>query len=375
MSNKTAIVIGAGIVGLATARALAVKGYKVTVIERNTKAVGASIRNFGMVWPVGQPTGKLYERAMRSRAIWKAIADASDIWYDECGSMHLAYHEDEWTVLNELQDAFKNAGRSSTLVTPEAIQSKYQYINNNNLIGGLYSPAEMIVNPRKAIPAVALFLAEKYRVEFVWEVAISSIQGNKVFYGDKYSVADIIFVCSGADFETLYPDYFKQLPITKCKLQMMKYSLQNNSDRIGTAVCGGLSLIHYNSFKEAKSLYLLKQRFENELQEYVSNGIHVMVSQNDDGDLIVGDTHEYGHTFDPFDKHHLNKLIEAYLSEICVINSWQQTETWHGIYPKMTDGSTEIFLKVAENIFILNGIGGAGMTLSFGLAEEIIDNM
>lgn len=181
MSNKTAIVIGAGIVGLATARALAVKGYKVTVIERNTKAVGASIRNFGMVWPVGQPTGKLYERAMRSRAIWKAIADASDIWYDECGSMHLAYHEDEWTALNELQDAFKNAGRSSTLVTPEAIQSKYQYINNNNLIGGLYSPAEMIVNPRKAIPAVALFLAEKYRVEFVWEVAISSIQGNKVF--------------------------------------------------------------------------------------------------------------------------------------------------------------------------------------------------
>jgi glycine/D-amino acid oxidase-like deaminating enzyme len=97
----SAIVIGAGIVGLATSRALAMRGYKVTVFERNERAVGASIRNFGMIWPIGQATGPMYERAMLSRSIWKTICTEAKIWHDEVGSLHLAYHDDELQVIQE----------------------------------------------------------------------------------------------------------------------------------------------------------------------------------------------------------------------------------------------------------------------------------
>ena len=110
MSQKSAIVIGAGIVGLATARALSLKGYDVTVIERSAKAVGASVRNFGMVWPIGQPDGLLYNRALRSKQIWKEIADSIGLWYDEVGSLHLAHHADEWQVLQELYESFSTNG-------------------------------------------------------------------------------------------------------------------------------------------------------------------------------------------------------------------------------------------------------------------------
>src|ERR1700744_2892544 len=97
----SAMIIGAGIVGLATARALAIRGYKVTVFERSERAVGASIRNFGMVWPIGQPTGDLYDRAMLSRSIWKEICTEAQMWHDEVGSLHLAYDDDELQAMQE----------------------------------------------------------------------------------------------------------------------------------------------------------------------------------------------------------------------------------------------------------------------------------
>jgi len=59
MSTKKAIVVGAGIVGLSITRALHQKGYEVKVFERHPKSQGASVRNFGMVWPVGQAQERL----------------------------------------------------------------------------------------------------------------------------------------------------------------------------------------------------------------------------------------------------------------------------------------------------------------------------
>jgi glycine/D-amino acid oxidase-like deaminating enzyme len=51
---------------------------------------------------------------------------------------------------------------------------------------------------------------------------------------------------------------------------------------------------------------------------------------------------------------------------------WQLIQSWHGIYPKMTNGESDVFLQPNQGVFIINGLGGAGMTLSFGFAEECV---
>ena len=315
MKNNSAIVIGAGIVGLATARALAIRGYRVTVFERNECAVGASIRNFGMVWPIGQQTGPMYERAMLSRSIYKEICTEASIWHNEVGSLHLAYHDDELQVMSE-------------------------YVEANKL----------------------------YR--FYWNTAINKIEHPAVFSGERSWQADEIFVCSGADFETLYPALFLETKITKCKLQMMRLVAQPDGWRIGPSLCGGLSMIHYPGFQVAPSLPALRKRYEEQYAEYLNWGIHVMVSQNGGGELTIGDSHEYGLVHDPFDKTFINNLITDYLHTFANFKDWQLMQSWHGIYPKMMNGQTELIVETEPGVTVINGLGGNGMTLSFGLCEQ-----
>lgn len=373
MKNSSAIVIGAGIVGLATARALAIRGYKVTVFERNERAVGASIRNFGMVWPIGQQTGPLFERAMLSRSIYKEICTEARIWHNEVGSLHLAYHDDELQVMAEYVDV-NQAYRDCSLLTPSQILKKSEAVNPNGLKGALWSGEEMIVESRVAVGEIAKYLAEKYDVEFHWNTAINWVEYPRVTSGTQTWEADEIFVCSGADFETLYPELFLESNITKCKLQMMRLVAQPDGWRIGPSLCGGLSMIHYPGFQVAPSLPQLKKRYEVQYAEYLQWGIHVMVSQNGGGELTIGDSHEYGLVHDPFDKTFINNLITDYLQTFANFKDWAIMQSWHGIYPKMTNGQNELIVEAEPGVTIINGLGGNGMTLSFGLCEQFFAN-
>ncbi len=230
----------------------------------------------------------------------------------------------------------------------------------------------MIVDPRKAIAAIPGYFTEKFGVEFIWNAGVTKIFHPSVWCGKKVYEADEIYVCNGADFETLFREEFAALPITKCKLQMMRMAAQPAGWRIGPALCGGLSLIHYKSFAMSPSLEKLKKHFEQTLPEYIRCAIHVMAAQNESGELTISDSHEYGQMHEPFDKVFINDLILEYLKGFASFKSEKIIETWNGTYSKMEDGKTEIIIHLQNGVTIINGLGGAGMTMSFGLCEEVI---
>ena len=372
--SKNAIVIGAGIVGLATARALVLRGFRVKVFERSPQAVGASIRNFGMVWPIGQPTGKLYETALRSRSIWKETCTEAGIWHNENGSLHLAYHEDEWAVLEEFVGENQAARPAVSLLLKKQVREKSAVTVLKGLKGALWSSDEVIVDPREAIGKMPAFFTEKYGVEFHFGLAATEVRTGRVRTGDgRWHLTDRVFICSGQDFETLYPQAFADSGITRCKLQMMRTPAQ--PARIGASLCAGLTLTHYKAFEKLPSLPALRRRFEVEMPEYLKWGIHVLVSQNQLGETTLGDTHEYGLHHDPFDRAELNDLVIKYLETFCRLPKPQIAESWHGVYPKLPNGKSWLVVEPEAGVTILNGMGGAGMTLSFGVAEQVVEEI
>ncbi|HEY9258830.1 TIGR03364 family FAD-dependent oxidoreductase [Chitinophaga sp.] len=365
-------VIGAGIVGLAMAYHLAAKGKKVVLFERNSKAISASIRNFGLVWPVGQTAGKMYDRAMRSRATWKELAAATGLQCQETGSLHLAYEKDELAVLEEFAQAAPGNGYNVELLTAAQIGKYTQAVKTAGLKGAMWSSSEMTVNPRQASAAIARHLEEKMNVTIRFSTAVNGINMPYIeTREEKWKVAEV-FVCSGADFETLYPAEFAAAPLKKCKLQMMRTIPQPGNWQLGPALCAGLTLAHYSAFDSCEALVPLKQRFAEEMPEYVKWGIHLLISQNGAGELSIGDSHEYGPDFEPFDKAFINDLILKYMHTFLQAPTYTIQEQWHGIYPKLTNGEMDLVFSPEKNVTIVNGMGGAGMTLSFGLAQEIV---
>src|SRR6204780_4899962 len=125
-SRVDVAIVGAGILGLAHAYAAAKAGKSVVVIEKSPRASGASVRNFGMVWPIGQPAGPMLELALRSRKLWLEILDRANLPRRETGSLHLTYRADEAAVAQEFAELGPHLGYQCSWLKPcEGLQRSH----------------------------------------------------------------------------------------------------------------------------------------------------------------------------------------------------------------------------------------------------------
>jgi glycine/D-amino acid oxidase-like deaminating enzyme len=136
-------------------------------------------------------------------------------------------------------------------------------------------------------------------------------------------------------------------------------------------LAGGLTLRHYPAFRDCPSLGRLKERVARESPWFDRYGIHVLVSQNGLGELTIGDSHEYGGAIDPFDKAEIEGWILDYLGTFLDAPAIRIASRWHGTYAKHPD-HPYVILSPCPDVLVITGVGGAGMTLSFGLAEKVV---
>jgi glycine/D-amino acid oxidase-like deaminating enzyme len=120
------------------------------------------------------------------------------------------------------------------------------------------------------------------------------------------------------------------------------------------------------------SFDLFDARYHQQSEDFKKYGINVLLAHNEAGELIIGDSHHYSKIVEPFDSEHVNDVIINYLNSFTNLGNIKITERWHGIYPKL-QGNISLVIEPEPNVTIINGLGGAGMSLSFGLAEEVIE--
>ena len=365
-------IVGAGIVGLAHAYAAAQRGQHVVVFERHARATGASIRNFGMILPIGMAPGPMLARALHSRAIWLDLAAKAGFWHNPCGALFLAYQADELQVLREFAARAPALGYPCELLDAAGVLARSQAVKPAGLLGGLFSATEIIIDPREAVARLAAYLQAECGVEFRFRQTVTVIEPPRVRANSDVWNAERVIVCGGTDFETLFPGLLRRSGLTRCKLQMQRTAPQPNGWQLGPMLATGLSLPHYAAFADCSSLPALRARIARETPELVRWGIHLLVSQNAAGELTLGDSHEYDDEPDPFDKPEIDSLILRQAQTFLNAPSFEIRQRWHGMYARHPDLDT-LVLKPHPHVALVNGVGGAGMTISFALAQETLD--
>src|SRR6204780_846908 len=320
--------------GLAHAYVAARSGKSVMVIEKTPRAAGASVRNFGMVWPIGQPAGTMLALSLRSRELWLEILGQAKLPRRETGSLHVAYRPDEAAVAQEFAELGPKLGYQCSWLKPCEVLQRSHAVQPDGLAGGLWSSTELTIDPRQVIQSLPGFLAEQYNIQFVFGTAVTAIEPPVLRAGSGRWQAESVIVCSGDDFETLYPRHYAASGLTRCKLQMMRTAPQPDGWQLGPSLAAGLTLRFYPAFQVCSTLPALAQRIAEETPEYDRWGIHALVAQTADGALTLGDSHEYGLDVDVFNKQEIDDLILSYTRGFLRAPDLGVAERWHGVYAK-----------------------------------------
>lgn len=370
--NTDTIIIGAGFTGQMLALAEAKKGKKVKVLDRSQKSNGASVRNLGFCLPIGQSPGLFLDMAMRSKSILEDIALSTGMYIDKKGILFLAREEDEVKVLEEFVAQSDAKSLKLKMMNSETASKISPGLKKKKIIGALHSKAALVVDPRELMHLLPLFLNERYDIDFHWENCALHIEKGSVYTSKGETLkAKKIYLCNGADFETLYPEIFLQAGITKCKLQMMRTQKQPGNWRIGPAIASANTLFDYPSFSNCKSINKLRNRIKKEKPELLRWGIQLLATQMADGSINIGESKEYGWLADPFDKQHIYQLIQEEFNELFEVPNMEISETWHSVYTKSTRGENVLVHPINDQVTIVSALGGESLTLAPGLAEKI----
>jgi FAD dependent oxidoreductase TIGR03364 len=360
------VVVGAGVVGLAHAVEARARGLSVAVIERDARAVGASVRNFGHIGTTLQG-GEAAAYAAAARDRWLNLAPKAGFEVLEAGTMVVARSEAELAVVEEFAGAHPDLAR---LLASGQIRDLFP-LATAEVVGAAHLTQDLRIDPREAIPALAAWL-ESMGVRFAWNTHVGSVEEGVVHTsrGD-FRGARIVCAC-GHDLDRLFPAIAENYGLQRCLLHMFEVAPPGNA-RIGPAILTGTGMLRYAALAAMPSVAAVRAEIEKQHPELLDRVVNLMLTQRPDGSVVLGDTHHYDRTHQPFDDEGVAQLLLREGSHLLGAKLTVRRR-WRGMYAEspMTD------LLIAQphpGTRVVSVTTGTGMTTALGIAPAVLDEL
>lgn len=362
MNDRTdLIVVGSGIIGLATAFLAHERGLAVRVIDAADRPVGSSIQNFGHACFTAQ-ADVIQPVAEVARDGWLRASRAAGFWAAESGTWIPARSDVERRVLEEFAE---HRGLDQVrLIDADDVATG---IGNPKLksLGGAHLPNDMRVDPREAAPALAAWLAGE-GVEFTWNTQVTHVVDGIVSTVRGDYTAEQVVVAPGFKLMGLFPEIAERYEVRICELVM---TLIERPERISRelAVLTGTSMTRYEGFSTMPSIEELREELDRREPGLVECTANLMMTGNEHG-IFVGDSHEYSMSPDPFIAEELSELLLGRGTALLGIERPRVLQRWKGRYAD-SQQTNLVLERPDEKTTVAVVTSGIGMTLSFGIAD------
>jgi FAD dependent oxidoreductase TIGR03364 len=357
------VVVGAGVVGLSHAWHAVRAGLRVIVVERDERAVGASVRNFGHVCTTAQ-AGAVLEIATVAREEWLRLGAEAELPIQQRGTVVVARTEAQSRVLEEFE---AERGAAARAVTPEEAERLLGFAPPG-LRSAVHLPADLRVDPTTASAVFAAHLAS-LGVEFRWRTNVLAIEPGAVVTTRGTIRSGRTIVAVGHDVDRFFPDAADEHGLLRCRLRMME--VDGPFGAMPPAVLTGSSMLRYDGFAEQPSAADVRAELLAESPALLEQGVNLMLTQRPNGRLVIGDTHHYGVTEDPFEDEASDALVLAEMERLLGVPLTVRRR-WRGVYAS-SPKAPFLVTEPMPDVTVASVTTGIGMTTALGLAKRVLE--
>ena len=141
-------------------------------------------------WPT---SGKVWRRALRSRAVWEEVARESGVPILQRGLWLPVRRPEAAAVLEGFMTT--EMGEGCRLMSAHEARARAPEIIGPQTVTALWSPHELRIDSRTAIPRLADWLADRFGVKFIRQTAVQAVEPPRVVTGRGVIKARRIVVC------------------------------------------------------------------------------------------------------------------------------------------------------------------------------------
>jgi len=342
-----AIVVGAGIVGAACARALAADGLRVLVLDARSAASGATAAGMGHLVTMDDSPAQLALTTL-SLARWRELASTMpvDVEYDPCGTIWIAADERELDAVHTKQRLFASLGIASETLDARDLATLEPNLRAG-LAGGLLVPGDAVVNQ----PRAATWLLEQARqlgATVREHHAVERIGDHTVHCTNEMYRADVIVNAAGAEAPRLTP----ALPIVPRKGHLAITDRHPGFVRHQLVELGYLA--HAHTMSAASVAFNVQPRATQQ--------------------VVIGSSRELVGWDTSLDRDVLARMLARAAEYMPALATMPTIRAWTGMRPATLDKLPLIGAwEPTRGLWIAAGHEGLGITTSLGTARLLAD--